>query len=185
MFSCHRHQVALMVTPISKASVGTSADAARMSAYATMISTLYWVSPIPLIQPDTADQVRKARVGADRIEVGMHFEELHDIRLLLAGLLEPNEGLVVFAQPQISIHKSARGNVTRLFAFLQLREEAKSVAATAGVGIRPDEHAGGGRAAVGNRDRFLQNRDCIAGLIVGHQRESKVQKHGRVVRVHS
>ena len=26
-----------MVTPISKASVGTSADAARMSAYATMV----------------------------------------------------------------------------------------------------------------------------------------------------
>jgi hypothetical protein len=39
MFDCHRQQVALMVTPISKASVGTSADAARMSAYATMIST--------------------------------------------------------------------------------------------------------------------------------------------------
>ena len=34
-----------MVAPISKASVGTSADAARMSAYATMISTFYRVSP--------------------------------------------------------------------------------------------------------------------------------------------
>ena len=34
-----------MVTPISKASVGTSADAARMSANATMISTFYRVSP--------------------------------------------------------------------------------------------------------------------------------------------
>ena len=37
MFDCHRQQVALMVTPISKASVGTRADAARMSAYATMV----------------------------------------------------------------------------------------------------------------------------------------------------
>ena len=32
-------------TPISKNSVGTSADAARMSAYATMISTFYRSSP--------------------------------------------------------------------------------------------------------------------------------------------
>src|ERR1700683_1657563 len=45
MFDCHRQQVALMVTPISKASVGTSADAARMSAYATMVSAFYRVSP--------------------------------------------------------------------------------------------------------------------------------------------
>src|ERR1700733_1143496 len=45
MFDGHRHQVALMVTPISKASVGTSADAAHMSAYATMISTFDRVSP--------------------------------------------------------------------------------------------------------------------------------------------
>ena len=67
-----------------------------------------------LVKPDAADQVRKSRIGADGIEVGMHFEELQNIRLLFIGLLEPGKGLVVVTESQISVHKSARGNVTCL-----------------------------------------------------------------------
>src|ERR1700733_3767991 len=52
------------------------------------------------------------------------------------------------------------------------------------MGIRSNKHASRGRAAVRNGDCFLKNRDCIPGLIVGDQRESKVQKGTCVVRLH-
>src|ERR1700733_2431952 len=45
MFDCHRQQSGANDYAHLEASVGTSADAARMSAYATMISTFYRASP--------------------------------------------------------------------------------------------------------------------------------------------
>jgi hypothetical protein len=73
---------------------------------------------------------------------------LQNIRLLLIGLLEPSEGLVVFAKPQISVHKSAGGNVACLLAFLQFRQEPQSIPAPSGVGLCPDQHADHGGAII-------------------------------------
>ena len=117
--------------------------------------------PHPLLKAGAAEQVRKSRIGADWVEVGMYFEELQNIRLLLIGLLEPGESLVVFAKPQISVHKSGRGNVTRRSAFLQFREEPKSFRAPPSVGIRPDQHADDGRTAVRNRDALSPERGLL------------------------
>jgi hypothetical protein len=78
----------------------------------------------------------------------MHFEELKNIRLLFIGLLEPRKGLLVVIESQISVHKSAGGNVTCFPALLQFREEPKSILSPAGMRIRPDEHPGRSRAAM-------------------------------------
>jgi hypothetical protein len=50
-------------------------------------------------QPDPANEVRKSRVAPQGIKIGMHFDDEQNVRLLLIGLLEPAEGLVIFIEP--------------------------------------------------------------------------------------
>jgi hypothetical protein len=47
---------------------------------------------------DAADEVRKSRIGAQGIKIGMYFDELQNIRLLLEGLLDPGKSLLVFTE---------------------------------------------------------------------------------------
>src|ERR1700722_2014658 len=131
-----------------------------------MIAFMSEAQPSRLIKAGAANQVRKSRIGSDGVEVLFNFEKLQNIRLLLVSLLKPLESPVVFAKPQISIHKRASGNITCLLALLQFREEPQSIPAAPGVRIGPDQHAGRGGAAFRDRDRLFQNRDCISGLIV-------------------
>ena len=128
-----------------------------------------------LAKADPTNQVSESGVAADRIEVGMGFEELQDIRLFLVGLLEPVEGLFVVAETEVSIHKRTRGNVACLAASFQFREEPQCIAAPTGVGVGSDQDAGCCRTAMGKRDCLFQYGDCVCRLIVGDQRKSQVQ----------
>ena len=58
----------------------------------------------------------------------------------------------------------------------QFGEEAKRIRPPSCVGIRLNQHAGGGRATVRKGSRFFQNGDSVRRLIVGGQCESKEQK---------
>ncbi len=80
-------------------------------------------------QSDSTDQVREPWVAADRVEKWVRFQELQDVRLLLIGLLQPIEGLIGVAKPQICVHKRARWNIARLFASLQLLKKLQRIGA--------------------------------------------------------
>ena len=74
-----------------------------------------------LVEPDAMDQLRKARIAAQGIEIRVYFNELQDRRVFRVCPVQPSKGLVVFAEPEVSIHKSSGRNVTLLVALFQFR----------------------------------------------------------------
>src|SRR5579883_418410 len=105
--------------------------------------------------------------------------------MFVIGLLEPDECLVVLAEAQISVHKSPGGNVTRLSACLQLREEPKGVTTSPCVGIGADQHTHRTWATVRKRNHLLKDSDRILRLMVADQCKSKEPKDLCVVRPYS
>ena len=51
-----------------------------------------------LRQPDTADQIGEARVGADGVPQRRYFEHQKTIRMLLISLFQEDEGLIFLAE---------------------------------------------------------------------------------------
>jgi len=133
-------------------------------------------------KPNATNQVSKSLVAADRVEIGMGFEELQDIGLLFVGLLEPVEGLFVVAKAQVSVHERGSRNIACLPALFQVREEPQRIGAPTGVGVRSDQDAGCGRTSR-KRNGLFQKRDCICRLIVGNQWKSKACKIAHIVRL--
>src|SRR5262249_15747667 len=83
-----------------------------------------------LIQPNGVKQVLEARIAAQRIEEEMHFQELHNVRLPLAGPLKPDKRLLVISEPQISVDERSCRNIACLAPFLQFCEQLKRFIAT-------------------------------------------------------
>jgi hypothetical protein len=90
----------------------------------------------------------------------MDPSELQNVRLFPVV-----ECQIVFAKSQISVYQRARWNVAGLLALFQFREEPKSVPASPSAGIRPDQHSDDARAAVRDRNCFLQKGDRFLRLI--------------------
>lgn len=127
------------------------------------------------------NQLRESRVAADRVEVGMGFDELQDIRLFLRGLLKPDKSLFIFSEAEVCVHECSRWNVSRMLPFLQLREEPKRVFVPACVCVGSDEHAKRRRAALGKGNSLFKFRDCLRRSIICSQDETKRQKSSRIV----
>src|SRR5580700_7017477 len=111
----------------------------------------------------------------------MYFHELQHIGLFFVRLLEPGEGFLVIAEPQVSIHQGARWSVTCVSPSLQFNQEPKGITATISVRVRPDQYSERAWAAVRQCDRLLERRDCIFGLIVRDQHESQVHQRSKVI----
>lgn len=82
----------------------------------------FLAASVKLAQAYSTNEVSEAGVVADWVEIGMRFEELKDIRLLLVGLLEPVEGLFVIAQTKVGVHKRTRRNIPCLRTSFQFRQ---------------------------------------------------------------
>ena len=131
-------------------------------------------------------QLRKSRVPAERVKVGVRLEELKDNGLLLISLLERGKGFFVLAETQIGVHESAGGNIPVFPAFLQFCQEPTGIATTAGVGIGSDQNADYARTAVGSREGLLQRTEPLSGWVWpaprGHVDHSSLKKkHARGV----
>jgi hypothetical protein len=67
-----------------------------------------------LLKPNAPEEIPKARVGTQRIEAGIHFEESHHPVTVVGGFSKPREGFFFFAEADINQRGMVRRDVTCL-----------------------------------------------------------------------
>ena len=76
-----------------------------------------------MVKSHAMDQIRKPRITAKGIEVGMHFDHLQKVGPILVGLLKSGKCLLVIAESQISVHKCGGGDLAfLLFSFQPIEQ---------------------------------------------------------------
>ena len=136
-----------------------------------------------LVEPDPTDQFFEARIVSQGIKEGMNLNVCQKVSSFLRGPIQPDKCLFLIAEPQICVHKGARGNVAGLLTLLHFAEEPKCICASPSLCVCHDKHTEGVDGGFGIRDNLFQRRDRFIGLAVGNQRHPK-EHVGRMVRFH-
>ena len=105
--------------------------------------------------------------------------------MLPVGLIEPRERLLLVSETQVCINERAGRDISGLSASLQLCQYSKSIGASAGVGVSPNQDAEHPLTAMGNGSGLLKRSDRLLGVAVGDEHEAQIPERGRVVGVNA